>query len=82
MGRRKGKERKDKQLLIRVSGEEFEMVRTFSKEQNIKMSEFIRRMLKNSLNRKNKPDILMIAAQKYENVLEKFRRLYSEYRKY
>ncbi|MCX8125421.1 MAG: DUF6290 family protein [Spirochaetes bacterium] len=82
MGRRKGKERRDKQILMRVSNEELHMIKEFAKEENLSMSEFIRKTILNSKNRKEKLDVLKIAAQKYESILEKFRILYSEYKRY
>ncbi|HPD19609.1 MAG: hypothetical protein KA120_08825 [Candidatus Goldbacteria bacterium] len=79
MGRRKGKERKDRQLLIRVSEEEYELAKRTAKENEITMSEFFRRSMWNYKNKKNKTDINKIIAKKYEEVLEKFRKLYEEY---
>ncbi len=82
MPRRKGKERKDRMLLIRVSSEEAQMFHNYAKEKKVSMSAFIRNLLLDSRKRKKKLDTLKIVAQKYESILEKFRRLYTEYKKY
>jgi len=82
MGRRKGKERKDKQLLIRVNTEEHSMAKRIAKERHLSMSELLRRLMKDKSKKVEKLNIHKIVIKKYEIILEKFRRLYSEYKKY
>jgi hypothetical protein len=79
MGRKRSKNRKDRQLLIRVSEEEYELTKRIAKENEITMSEVFRRSMWNFKNKKSKTDIHKIIAKKYEDVLEKFRKLYEGY---
>lgn len=80
MGRRK-KIRKDKQILVRLSAEELEMVKRLSKEKKVSRSKFLRDLI-NNYNPKQKLDIHKVILKKYEGTLEKFRKLYAEYKKY
>jgi|DewCreStandDraft_4_1066084.scaffolds.fasta_scaffold16894_1 hypothetical protein len=79
--KRRKKIRKDMQILIRVSAEELEMVKKFSNEKKVTVSKFLRDLI-NNFNPKQKLDIHKIIIKKYEETLEKFRKLYSEYKKY
>jgi hypothetical protein len=78
--RRKGKMRKNKQILIRVNNEEKIIAETLSKKENLTVSELFRRLLR-ARNEGKKQDIHNIIIAKYEEMLEKYRKLYNEYKK-
>lgn len=76
----KGKIRKNKQILIRVNNEEKIIAETLSKKENLTVSELFRRLLW-ARNEEKKQDIHNIIITKYEETLEKYRKLYNEYKK-
>lgn len=79
MGIRKRKDAKNRQILIRVNREEADIAKKIAKENGISVSELLRRLMRESDKRKSKNGIHKIIIKKYEEILEKFRRLYSEY---
>lgn len=78
--RRKEKNRKDKQILIRVNNEEKQMAETLSKKEGMNTSEFFRSLLWKYEEQK-KLDIHLAIVEKYEQMLEKYRKLLDEYKK-
>ncbi len=78
--RRKGKNRKDRQILIRVNNEEKQMAEKLSQKEGMNTSEFFRSLLWEHKEQK-KLDIHLAIVGKYEQMLEKYRKLLAEYKK-
>lgn len=78
--RRKGKNRKDRQILIRVNNEEKELAEKLSQKEGMNTSEFFRSLLWEYKEQK-KMDIHLAIVSKYEQMLEKYRKLLAEYKK-
>ncbi|MCX8093906.1 MAG: DUF6290 family protein [Candidatus Goldbacteria bacterium] len=78
--RRKAKIRKDKQILIRVNNEEKQMAESLSAKEGMNVSQFFRKLLWERKEKK-KTDIHNEIVTKYEGMLEKYRKLYNEYKK-
>ncbi len=78
--RRKEKIRKDKQILIRVNNEEKKMAETMAENEGMNVSQFFRKLLWEQKEHK-KIDIHLEITRKYEQTLEKFRKLLAEYKK-
>jgi|DewCreStandDraft_4_1066084.scaffolds.fasta_scaffold02406_18 antitoxin component of RelBE/YafQ-DinJ toxin-antitoxin module len=78
--RKKGKNRKDRQILIRVNNEEKMLAEKLSQKEGMNTSEFFRALLHEHKEQK-KLDIHLAIVAKYEQMLEKYRKLLSEYKK-
>jgi len=78
--RRKGKNRKDRQILIRVDNREKQMAEALSKKEGMNTSEFFRSLLWKQKEQK-KLDVHLSILEKYEQMLEKLRKLLTEYKK-
>ncbi len=78
--REKGKLRKVKMILIRVNDQEKKMAEELSQKEGKNTSEFFRDLLEEHKKTKSL-NIHLEIAEKYENMLEKYRRFLSEYKK-
>ena len=77
--REKGKMRKEKKILIRVNKDEKKMAEDLSRQQGKNTSEFFRDLLKE--HRDNKLlEVHLAIVEKYENVLNKYRKLLEEHK--
>ncbi len=78
--REKGRFRKERKILIRVSEDEKKSAEELSQKEGKNTSEFFRDLLEEHRQKKFM-DIHMEIVGKYENMLEKYRQLLAEHKK-
>ena len=78
--REKGKNRKEKKILIRVSKEEKDMAEVLSKKEGKNTSEFFRSLIKDHSDMKALDRHIQLIKE-YEETLSKYKQLLEEYQK-
>lgn len=78
--REKGRNRKEKKILIRVNRDEKKLAEELSKKEGKNTSEFFRSLLQEHRDKKLL-DMRLSIVKKYENMLSKYRGLLADYKK-